>query len=173
MPSAVQSNCDVHHTIVNRQYGAVWSMGHTQQVCVRIFLILSNVWQQFFGRSAFLRQQETDLPPAELWLVVKIMNSWPAYHEFERSTIEDLPYNATMLVKSIESSNVLPLLDQRVSTNRIRKCLSDAQRQWSCPVEWSPTLQRLRGQKSDTLYRNVAPLSDLNKSADAKPWKEK
>ncbi|GFV99851.1 hypothetical protein TNCV_5082111 [Trichonephila clavipes] len=27
----------------------------------------SNVWQQFFGRSAFLRQQETDLPPAELW----------------------------------------------------------------------------------------------------------
>ncbi|GFU45930.1 hypothetical protein TNCV_5102321 [Trichonephila clavipes] len=49
------------------QYGAVWSMGHTQQVCVRIVLIPSNVWQQFFGRSAFLRQQETDLPPAELW----------------------------------------------------------------------------------------------------------
>ncbi|GFW51465.1 hypothetical protein TNCV_4211431 [Trichonephila clavipes] len=38
-----------------------------QQVCVRIVLLPSNVWQQFFGRSAFLRQQETDLPPAELW----------------------------------------------------------------------------------------------------------
>ncbi|GFT59291.1 hypothetical protein TNCV_3892241 [Trichonephila clavipes] len=68
MPSPVQSNCDAHDTIANGQYGAVWSMGHTQQVCVRIVLLPSNVWQQFFGRSAFLRQQETDLPPAELWL---------------------------------------------------------------------------------------------------------
>ncbi|GFY24190.1 hypothetical protein TNCV_1012431 [Trichonephila clavipes] len=67
MPNPVQSNCDAHDTIANRQYGAVWSMGHTQQVCVRIVLLPSNVWQQFFGRSAFLRQQETDLPPAELW----------------------------------------------------------------------------------------------------------
>ncbi|GFX33889.1 hypothetical protein TNCV_3962981 [Trichonephila clavipes] len=66
MPSLVQSNCDAHDTIANGQYGAVWSMGHTQQVCVRIVLLPSNVWQQFFGRSAFLRQQETDLPPAEL-----------------------------------------------------------------------------------------------------------
>ncbi|GFV33456.1 hypothetical protein TNCV_3662711 [Trichonephila clavipes] len=67
MPSPVPSNCDAHDTIANRQYGAVWSMGLTQQVCVRIVLLPSNVWQQFFGRSAFLRQQETDLPPAELW----------------------------------------------------------------------------------------------------------
>ncbi|GFW80029.1 hypothetical protein TNCV_984381 [Trichonephila clavipes] len=66
MPSPVQSNCDANDTIANGQYGAVWSMGHTQQVCVRIVLLPSNVWQQFFGRSAFLRQQETDLPPAEL-----------------------------------------------------------------------------------------------------------
>ncbi|GFS95804.1 uncharacterized protein TNCV_2258861 [Trichonephila clavipes] len=42
-------------------------MGYTQQVCVRIVLLPSNVWQQFFERFAFLRQQETDLPPAELW----------------------------------------------------------------------------------------------------------
>ncbi|GFU06480.1 histone-lysine N-methyltransferase SETMAR [Trichonephila clavipes] len=67
MPSPVQSNCDAHDTIANGQYGAVWSMRHTQQVCVRIVLLPSNVWQQFFGRSAFLRQQETDLPPAKLW----------------------------------------------------------------------------------------------------------
>ncbi|GFX80193.1 hypothetical protein TNCV_2642091 [Trichonephila clavipes] len=66
MPSPVQSNCDAHDTIANKQYGAVWSMGHTQQVCVRIVIPSSNVWQQFFGRSAFPRQQETDLPPAEL-----------------------------------------------------------------------------------------------------------
>ncbi|GFV29329.1 hypothetical protein TNCV_2345671 [Trichonephila clavipes] len=34
MPSPVQSNCDAHDTIANGQYGAaVWSMGHTQQVC--------------------------------------------------------------------------------------------------------------------------------------------
>ncbi|GFV04678.1 hypothetical protein TNCV_1918311 [Trichonephila clavipes] len=31
MPSPVQSNCDAHDTIENGQYGAVWSMGHTQQ----------------------------------------------------------------------------------------------------------------------------------------------
>ncbi|GFU34973.1 hypothetical protein TNCV_2992591 [Trichonephila clavipes] len=68
MSSPVQSNCDAHDTIANGQYGAVWSMGHTQQVCVRIVLLPSNVWQQFFGRSAFLRQQETDLSPAELFL---------------------------------------------------------------------------------------------------------
>ncbi|GFU17212.1 uncharacterized protein TNCV_1854411 [Trichonephila clavipes] len=71
MPSPVQSNCDAHETIANGQYGAVWSIGHTQQVCVRIVLLPSNVWQQFFGRSAFLRQQETDLPPAELCCIVK------------------------------------------------------------------------------------------------------
>ncbi|GFV03107.1 hypothetical protein TNCV_1026981 [Trichonephila clavipes] len=29
-------NCDAHDTIANGQYGAVWSMGHTQQVCVRM-----------------------------------------------------------------------------------------------------------------------------------------
>ncbi|GFS74296.1 hypothetical protein TNCV_3279881 [Trichonephila clavipes] len=66
MPSPVQSNCDAHDTIANGQYGAVWSMGHTQQICVRIVLLPSNVWQQFFRRCAILRQQETDLPPAEL-----------------------------------------------------------------------------------------------------------
>ncbi|GFX71560.1 hypothetical protein TNCV_2695481 [Trichonephila clavipes] len=33
MPSPVQSNCDAHDTIANGQYGAVWSMGHTQQIC--------------------------------------------------------------------------------------------------------------------------------------------
>ncbi|GFU12882.1 hypothetical protein TNCV_3574241 [Trichonephila clavipes] len=31
MPSPVQSNCDAHDAIANGQYGAVWSMGHTQQ----------------------------------------------------------------------------------------------------------------------------------------------
>ncbi|GFU38292.1 hypothetical protein TNCV_2432891 [Trichonephila clavipes] len=32
MPSPVQSNCDAHDTIANGQYGAVWSMEHTQQI---------------------------------------------------------------------------------------------------------------------------------------------
>ncbi|GFT74534.1 hypothetical protein TNCV_1227741 [Trichonephila clavipes] len=68
MPSPVQSNCDAHDIIANGQYGAVWSMGHTQQVCVRIVLLSpKHLATVFFGRSAFLRQQETDLPPAELW----------------------------------------------------------------------------------------------------------
>ncbi|GFU30263.1 cubilin [Trichonephila clavipes] len=32
MPSPVQSNCDAHDTNANGQYGAVWSMGRTQQL---------------------------------------------------------------------------------------------------------------------------------------------
>ncbi|GFW43288.1 hypothetical protein TNCV_2923361 [Trichonephila clavipes] len=50
MPSPVQSNCDAHDTIANGQYGAVWPMGHTQQISVRIASGNS------FSRSAFLRQ---------------------------------------------------------------------------------------------------------------------
>ncbi|GFW19132.1 transposable element Tcb2 transposase [Trichonephila clavipes] len=34
MSSPVQSNCDAHDTIANGQYGAVWSMGYTQQIVV-------------------------------------------------------------------------------------------------------------------------------------------
>ncbi|GFX79054.1 hypothetical protein TNCV_3913411 [Trichonephila clavipes] len=41
----------------------------TQQVCVRIVLPPLKRLATVFGRSAFLRQQETDLPPAELWCV--------------------------------------------------------------------------------------------------------
>ncbi|GFW11447.1 hypothetical protein TNCV_3809661 [Trichonephila clavipes] len=106
MPSPVQSICDAHDTIANGQYGAVWSMGHTQQVCVRIVLLPSNVWQQFFGRSAFLRQQETDLPPAEL---VAAVAEWYKYRTvaffvtFEPSTTKDPPCRAAMHVKSVES----------------------------------------------------------------------
>ncbi|GFT38796.1 uncharacterized protein TNCV_1499601 [Trichonephila clavipes] len=37
MPSPVQSNCDAHDTIANGQYGAVWSMGHTQQDDISVF----------------------------------------------------------------------------------------------------------------------------------------
>ncbi|GFS80028.1 hypothetical protein TNCV_3514911 [Trichonephila clavipes] len=66
MPSPIQSNCDAHDTIANGQYG-VSGQWDTQQVCVRIVLLPSNVWQQFFGDLLSPRQQETDLPPAELW----------------------------------------------------------------------------------------------------------
>ncbi|GFX85962.1 hypothetical protein TNCV_2473641 [Trichonephila clavipes] len=76
MPSPVQSNCDAHDTIANGQYGAVWSMRHTQQACVRIVLLPWNVWQQFFGRSAFLRQQETDLPPAMVRLFILLIGRY-------------------------------------------------------------------------------------------------
>ncbi|GFT77729.1 hypothetical protein TNCV_4245851 [Trichonephila clavipes] len=67
MPSHVQSNCDAHDTIANGQYGAVWSMGHTQQVCVRMIFSSSpqTSGNSFSGDLIFLRQQETDLPLAE------------------------------------------------------------------------------------------------------------
>ncbi|GFX79883.1 hypothetical protein TNCV_557821 [Trichonephila clavipes] len=46
---------------------AAWSIGHTQQVCMLIVLLPSNAsGNSFSGDHAFLRQQETDLPPAEL-----------------------------------------------------------------------------------------------------------
>ncbi|GFT39244.1 hypothetical protein TNCV_2421781 [Trichonephila clavipes] len=67
MPSPVQSNCDAHDTIANGQYGAVWSMGHTTGLRAYMSSSPQTSGNSFFGRSAFLRQQETDLPPAELW----------------------------------------------------------------------------------------------------------
>ncbi|GFV14952.1 hypothetical protein TNCV_639111 [Trichonephila clavipes] len=66
MPSPVQSNCDAHDTIANGQYGAVWSMGHTQHVWVRMVLPPLKRLATVFREICFLRQQETDLPPAEL-----------------------------------------------------------------------------------------------------------
>ncbi|GFT62264.1 hypothetical protein TNCV_1701391 [Trichonephila clavipes] len=49
MPSPVQSNFDAHDTIAKGQYGAVWSMGHTQQVCVRIVLLPQTTGNSFSG----------------------------------------------------------------------------------------------------------------------------
>ncbi|GFS94659.1 uncharacterized protein TNCV_3649881 [Trichonephila clavipes] len=43
-------------------------------------------------------------------LVVKVPDSWPACHEFECSTAEDLPSRGAMHVKPVESSNALPLV---------------------------------------------------------------
>ncbi|GFU98836.1 hypothetical protein TNCV_672931 [Trichonephila clavipes] len=66
MPSPVQS---IVMLMTPLQTGSTVLSGQWythQQVCVRIVLLPSNIWQQFFGRSAFLRQQETYLPPAEL-----------------------------------------------------------------------------------------------------------
>ncbi|GFT63565.1 hypothetical protein TNCV_870321 [Trichonephila clavipes] len=57
---------DAHDTIANGQYGAVWSMGHIKQVCVRMGSSPQTSGNSF-REFAFLRQQEIDLPPAELW----------------------------------------------------------------------------------------------------------
>ncbi|GFU77571.1 hypothetical protein TNCV_3499431 [Trichonephila clavipes] len=42
--------------------------------------------------------------------VVKVTDSWLACHEFEPSTTEDPPCRGAMYVKSVDSSNVLPLV---------------------------------------------------------------
>ncbi|GFU33171.1 transposable element Tcb1 transposase [Trichonephila clavipes] len=49
MPSPVQSNRDAYDTIANGQYGAVWSMGHTQQTTSGCFYPRANHWEE--GRS--------------------------------------------------------------------------------------------------------------------------
>ncbi|GFW94241.1 hypothetical protein TNCV_1979811 [Trichonephila clavipes] len=67
MPSPVQSNCDAHGTIAKRAVRCCLVNG-THTTGLRAYSPPpSNVWQQFFRRSAFLRQQETDFPPADLW----------------------------------------------------------------------------------------------------------
>ncbi|GFT23171.1 hypothetical protein TNCV_1858891 [Trichonephila clavipes] len=43
-------------------------------------------------------------------LVAKVTDSWQACHDFEPSTAEDLPCKGEMHVKSVESSNALPLV---------------------------------------------------------------
>ncbi|GFV20050.1 hypothetical protein TNCV_2271261 [Trichonephila clavipes] len=67
MPSPVQSNCDAHDTIANGQYGAVWSMGHTQQVCVRIVSSPQTSGNSFSGDLLSRGSKKLILPPAELW----------------------------------------------------------------------------------------------------------
>ncbi|GFS97603.1 hypothetical protein TNCV_4488421 [Trichonephila clavipes] len=42
-------------------------------------------------------------------LEVKVTNSWQACHEFEPSTAEDLLLRGAMYIKSVKSSNALPL----------------------------------------------------------------
>ncbi|GFT06152.1 uncharacterized protein TNCV_1595611 [Trichonephila clavipes] len=58
MPSPVQSNCDAHNTIANGQYGAVWSMGHTQQ-------LLKACAQYFYSKSSH-GLMHVSLPQASL-----------------------------------------------------------------------------------------------------------
>ncbi|GFU65490.1 hypothetical protein TNCV_634131 [Trichonephila clavipes] len=43
-------------------------------------------------------------------LVIKVMDSRSAFHEFEPSTVKDRPCRGTMHVKSVESSNAFPLV---------------------------------------------------------------
>ena len=74
MPSPVQPNCDAHDTIANGQYGAVWSMEHTQQVYEHIALFSSNISAEV---SQEMWQQETNLPPAELWCAAYFLDNVP------------------------------------------------------------------------------------------------
>ncbi|GFV18302.1 hypothetical protein TNCV_4469541 [Trichonephila clavipes] len=61
-PCSVQF-CDAHIIIANGQYSAVRHQW-THTTGLRAYSPPpQNVWQQFFGRSAFLRQQETDCHP--------------------------------------------------------------------------------------------------------------
>ncbi|GFU68355.1 hypothetical protein TNCV_1719841 [Trichonephila clavipes] len=49
-PQSCSVHCDAHDTIANGHYGAVWSMGHTQQVCVRkVLLPLKRLATEFSG----------------------------------------------------------------------------------------------------------------------------
>ncbi|GFW51751.1 hypothetical protein TNCV_1186831 [Trichonephila clavipes] len=50
------------------------------------------------------------MPYGHSSLVVKVMESWPACHEFEPSTTEVPSCRGAMHAKSVESSNVLPLV---------------------------------------------------------------
>ncbi|GFT58625.1 HTH_Tnp_Tc3_2 domain-containing protein [Trichonephila clavipes] len=94
MPSPVQSNCDAHDTIANGQYGAVWSMGHTQQDDISVFcrrptsnttspchlLHIPVVLNDFHSRETTLQgylrmSQQRDLPESIAWRVIGRLES--------------------------------------------------------------------------------------------------
>ncbi|GFW04359.1 sodium channel protein para [Trichonephila clavipes] len=50
-------------------------------------------------------------------LAAKVTDSWPACHEFEPSAPEDLPCMEVMHIKSVDSSNVLPLVHTFLTLN--------------------------------------------------------
>ncbi|GFY00734.1 mariner Mos1 transposase [Trichonephila clavipes] len=73
------------------------------------------------GKTTLLCLIHLPCPSNRGSLVVKAMDSWPACHEFESSTAEDHPCRGAMDVKSVDSSNVLPLnsLNSTVARNKI------------------------------------------------------
>ncbi|GFX53597.1 hypothetical protein TNCV_2327121 [Trichonephila clavipes] len=65
----------------------------------------------YFSRQVWVAQ--THIPMLKRGrgsLVIKVMDSWLDCHEFEPSTTEDPPDRGSMHIKSVESSNVLPLV---------------------------------------------------------------
>ncbi|GFT33788.1 hypothetical protein TNCV_4382991 [Trichonephila clavipes] len=78
-----------------------------QAQCTSIGVVVrGDGWQGTHGlRSAALRYF---IDPGSL--KVKVSDSRPVGHEFEPSTAEDPPCRGMMHVKSVKSSNILPLV---------------------------------------------------------------
>ncbi|GFW42743.1 hypothetical protein TNCV_473331 [Trichonephila clavipes] len=87
MPSPVQSIVMLTRPL---QTGSTVLSGQWDTTGLRAFSSSpSNAWQQFFGRFAFLRQQETDLPPAELCTVARcVAIKKNGYARFEKRIID-------------------------------------------------------------------------------------
>ncbi|GFV01352.1 ATP-dependent DNA helicase [Trichonephila clavipes] len=104
MPSPVQSNCDVHDTIANGQYGAVWSMGHTQQVDSRLKQITGNFQSNFGGLDIILIGGLRQLPP---------VRSTPIYKQPKQTIVGPISWQN---LKFYELNEVMRQANQQFSS---------------------------------------------------------
>ncbi|GFV50157.1 hypothetical protein TNCV_87901 [Trichonephila clavipes] len=84
MPSPVQSNCDAHDTIANEQYGAVWSMGHTQQDDISVFCRRRTANTTSPCRLLHIPVVLNDFHSREATLVVDVVANPPRSEEVRR-----------------------------------------------------------------------------------------
>ncbi|GFU61219.1 hypothetical protein TNCV_1071641 [Trichonephila clavipes] len=115
MPSPVQSNCDAHNTIANGQYGAIWSIGQTQKVCVRIVLPPLKRLATVFRRICFpeaarnWRRTSNTTSPCRLLHIPVVLND---FHSRETTLDKDSDdenelYVSAPVPKSSEMINIM------------------------------------------------------------------
>ncbi|GFT36324.1 uncharacterized protein TNCV_3464761 [Trichonephila clavipes] len=171
MPSPVQSNCDAHDTIANGQYGAVWTMEHTQQGGTPHSL-RKTLYQSISGNNSILELTITSLlhEGSRKWqllyeAVIVTRGSDPCQALFSRAHYrrshrwfaeKGILYKGN-LARNPRCSRRQRIDKAEISTpvavdQRAANCLKEAVRSFT--VMWS----RCRSSRADVTFRRPLPV---------------
>ncbi|GFU37669.1 hypothetical protein TNCV_2480591 [Trichonephila clavipes] len=110
---------------------------------------------------------------AKRGLVVKVVDSWPAGHEFEPSSAEDPPCRGVMHVASVESSNALPLVWRGITRGLSRNSeLRSSDEDDLSNVTLLSELRNCENGRSLSFYRFKGYRSPLQDSSSVEPGHE-